>query len=369
MEEMKGTKLARRGINDLIEYIPGKPVEEVKKEYGLTQIIKLASNENPLGTSPKAIEAMKRAVEDAYIYPEGSSRSLRQRIASTYKIDEDMVILSNGADNILTIISHAFLNDGEEVIMGDPSFSVYETVTKIMGGVVIKVALTDFTYDLPSIAGRISDKTKLIFICNPNNPTGTIVTQEQVERFMESIPSHCIVIFDEAYAEFADKNSYPQTIKYVFDQRNVIIVRTFSKLYGLAGIRVGYAIAPKSLISTLRKVVEPFPVNRIAQAGALAAYDDADFIEKVLKVNEKGKKYLFAQLPQLGMTCVPTAANFILVNLGMDSKFVFQRLLEQGVVIRPGGIWGLPEYARITIGTQEDNEKLINALKNIKSNS
>jgi len=368
MGDTTGTNLARHGINDLIAYVPGKPVEEVKREYGLSEIIKLASNENPLGTSPKALEAMKQAINDCCLYPEGSSIMLRQKVAASFGINEDMVIFGNGADNILLMIAQSFINEGEEVIIGDPTFSVYETVTRIMGGKVVKVPLQGYTHDLPSITEKINEKTKIVFVCNPNNPTGTIVTEEQVERFMDLVPSRCVVVFDEAYAEFVNQQHYPQTIKYIQEQKNVLLVRTFSKIFGLAGVRVGYAVGPKHLIDILRKVVEPFPVNRLAQAGALAALDDTEFVHKVLEVNQKGREYLYEQFSQLDMPYCPSQTNFIFVNLGMDSQYVFKKLLEKGIVIRPGNIWSLPDFARITIGTMEQNEKLIAALTEIKNN-
>jgi histidinol-phosphate aminotransferase len=232
-------------------------------EYGLDEIIRLAFNENPLGTSPKAAEAMKRAVDDIYMYPEGSSIMLRRKVAANFGINEDMVIFGNGADNILLLIAQAFVNEGEEIIIGDPTFSVYETVCTIMGGTIVKVPLKDFTYDLTAIFQKITEKTKLIFICNPNNPTGTIVTEEQVARFMEGVPSRCVVIFDEAYAEFAGEEIIPGRYHMCMKKEMCLMIRTLSKVFGLAGARVGYAIGPKHLMDIMRKVVEPFPVNRL----------------------------------------------------------------------------------------------------------
>lgn len=365
MNKATGTKLARRGIDELIAYVPGKPMEEVQKEYGLTEIIKLASNENPLGTSPKALEAMQQALSGTNLYPEGSSRKLRQKVADKFGIHESMVIFSNGADNILLLIAQGFINEGDEVIIGDPTFSVYETATKIMGGHIVKVPLKNLTYDLAAIAEKITDKTKLIFVCNPNNPTGTLVTEEQVARLMEKVPEHCAVVFDEAYAEFVGDKDYPQTIQYVHGQRNVLIVRTLSKIFGLAGVRVGYAMGPEHMIEVLRKVTEPFPVNRLAQAGGLAALDDQEFLHKVLEVTAQGKQYLYQEFSKLGLSYAPSHTNFIFVDLGMDSQVVFKKLLEQGIIIRPGNIWDLPTYARITVGTMEQNEKFIKALTEV----
>lgn len=365
MDIEAGAKFARNGINELIAYVPGKPVEEVVKEYGVTEIIMLAANENPLGTSPKAKEMMQQMISNVYMYPEGSSFALREKIAANYGINDNMVILGNGADNILFMIAQAFVNQGDEVIIGDPTFSVYETTTLIMGGNVVKVPLKDFTYDLSALAERITDKTKLIFVCNPNNPTGTIVSEEEVAKFMDVVPKDCIVVFDEAYLEYVDSSDFPKTIKYVNEQRNVLIVRTLSKVYGLAGLRVGYAVGPEYLIHVLRKVVEPFPVNRMAQAGALGALDDNEFLETVLSVTKEGKEYLIKEFTKLGMAYAPSQTNFVFVDLGVDAQEVAKELLKEGIIIRPGNIWDLPTFARITIGTLKQNEKLIQALTKI----
>jgi histidinol-phosphate aminotransferase len=359
--------LTRNGIDDLKEYIPGKAIEEVQREYNFDEIIKLASNENPFGPSPKAIESIIRVVNSANLYPEGSSSLLCQKIAGKLDIDEDMIVFGNGADNVLGLIAQATVNEGDEVVMGDPTFAAYETRSRIMGGIPVKVPLKNFTYDLQAVAEKITTKTKLVFVCNPNNPTGTIVTGEEVAGFMNAIPPECIVVFDEAYAEFVDTDAYPQTIKYIHDQRNVIMVRTFSKLFGLAGLRVGYAVGPRRLIGILRKVVEPFPVNRLAQAGALAALDDHEFLTRVLAENKRGKEFLYEKLSELKMSCVPSDTNFIFVDLGMDGQFVFKKLLEQGIIVRPGDLWNCPQFARITIGTPDQNEKLIEALKKIQN--
>ncbi|MCR6544097.1 histidinol-phosphate transaminase [Dehalobacterium formicoaceticum] len=365
MENKAEINLARKGIEKLIAYVPGKPVEEVAREYGITEIVKLASNENPLGTSPKALAAMQQILPSVYMYPEGSSPALRERIAANYGIESDMVIFGNGADNILLLIAQAFINEGDEVIIGDPTFSVYETTTRIMGGRVLKVPLKNFTYDLAGIKGKISEKTKIIYICNPNNPTGTIVYQDEVAEFMASVPENCIVVFDEAYAEFAQKTNFPQTIQLVKEQRNVLIVRTFSKVYGLAGVRVGYAVGPKHLLGVLNKVVEPFPVNKVAQAGALGALEDQEFLDEVMRVTEVGKKYLYQEFTKMKMTYAPTFTNFVLVDFKRDAEVITKKLLERGIIIRPGQIWQLPTCARITIGTMAQNEKLIAALKEI----
>ncbi|GAH12213.1 unnamed protein product, partial [marine sediment metagenome] len=234
-----------------------KPIEEVKRELGLKEVIKLASNETSVGPSPLAVEAIKKEVENINLYPEGSSRLLRERLAKKLKINEEMVIIGNGADNIIDLVGMAFINEGDEVIMGEITFPAYETITKIMGGKVISVKLKDYTYNLEEITRRINEKTKIIFICNPNNPTGTMVTREEVANFMGKVPEDVIVVFDEAYYDYPEDKNYPSSLSYVLDGKNIIIIRTFSKIAGIAGVRVGYGIAKLELIGYLRRVVNP----------------------------------------------------------------------------------------------------------------
>ncbi len=360
-------KTARAGIENLVAYVPGKPTEEVKREYGLDTVIKMASNENPLGVSPKAVAAMKAEAENCFMYPEGSSRVLREKLAQGFGVDPSMVILGNGADHILTMLAQAFVNEGEECIMGDPSFAAYATNTTIMGGKSIKVPLKDMTFDLDAMAAHFSPKTKLIFICNPNNPTGTIVGKAAVDAFLAKVPEKAVVVFDEAYAEFVSDPAYPNTLDYIKAGKNVILTRTFSKLYGLAGTRVGYAVAPPHLMDVLSRVALPFPVNRLAQAGALAAMDDKEFVEKTLKTNNDGRAYLYEEFTKLGMEYAPSHTNFIFVNIHMDCQKVFQELLKVGVVVRPGHLWGFPQHLRVSIGTMEENKTFIQELTKLKN--
>ncbi len=351
----------------MVAYVPGKPIEEVQKEYGLTHIAKMASNENPLGTSPKAIEAMRAETEKVFMYPEGSSAELRAKLAARFGVDQDMLIVTNGADHLLTMLAQAFVNQGDECIIPAPSFAAYVTNTIIMGGVCVMTELKDFTIDLDAMAKKLSPKTKLVYICNPNNPTGTIIGKKAFDDFLAKVPEQAIVIMDEAYAEFVSDPEYPQTLDYIKAGKNVILTRTFSKLYGLAGTRVGYGIAPKHLMDILRKVALPFPVNRLAQAGALAAMDDDDFVAKTIKNNNEGRDYLCKEFAAMGMEYYPSHTNFIFVNIHMDSKMVFQKLLELGVVVRPGHLWGYPEFLRVSFGTMEENQRFIKGLKELKN--
>ena len=363
----KEKTLVRKGISDLNPYIPGKPIEEVKRELGLKEVIKLASNETSIGPSPLAIEAIRKEIENINLYPEASSRLLREKLAHKLKVDKEMIIVGNGADDVIDLIGMAFINEGDEVIIGDITFPAYETATKIMGGKLISVKLKDFRYDLEEIAQRINEKTKIIFLCNPNNPTGTIVSKETVDKLMKQIPDYVIVVFDEAYYDYVENKNYTSGLSYILEGKNVIILRTFSKIAGIAGVRVGYGIAKPELIGYLRRVVNPFTTNRLAQVAALASLDDEEHYKKVLKSNQEGKKYLYEGLKELGFSYVPTETNFIFIDLKEDADIVFEKLLKKGVIIRPGKPYGCTNFIRVTVGTPYENKKFIQAIREIKN--
>ena len=358
-------KLARKGILDLMKVEDELSFSEVSMKYGIDKITALNCNENLFGVSPKAVKAMQEKLANVNFYPQPTSSILREKIAQNHGIDDDMVIFGNGADNILLVLAQSFINEGDEYIIGDPSFFVYQSTAAILGGKIIKVPLIDFTYDLNAIKAKITPKTKIIMICNPNNPTGTIVTRKQVDDFMADVPDHCIVVFDEAYAEFVMDADYLDSLRYVKEGKNVIIIKTLSKILGFAGMRVGYAIGHSGLIDIMRRAVEYFPVNYLAQVGASAAIEDVEFIKYVLDWTTKGKEYLYQGFAELGCKYIPTYTNFIFVDLGIDADYIYQKLLAQGILIRPGKGWGLTNYARITIGTMEDNRKLISVLGKI----
>jgi histidinol-phosphate aminotransferase len=363
----KEKSLIRKGILDLKPYIPGKPIEEVKRELGLKEVIKLASNETSVGPSPLAIEAIKKEIKNINLYPEGSSRLLREKIAQKLNLDKEMIIVGNGADNVIDLVGMAFINDGDEVITGEITFPAYETITKIMGGKLILIKLKDFRFDLEEIAQRTNEKTKIIFICNPNNPTGTIVDKEAVDRFIKQVPEDVIVVFDEAYYDYVEDQGYPNSLSYVLEEKNVIILRTFSKIAGIAGVRVGYGIAKHELIGYLNRVVNPFTTNRLAQVAALASLDDEEHRKKVLRSNQEGKKYLCRELKQLGLFYTASEANFLFIDLKEDSEVIFEKLLRKGVIIRPGETWGCPNFIRVTIGTAYENKKFIQALGEVRN--
>jgi len=362
---LKAERLARKGILKIISYIPGKSIEEVQKEFGAKKWIKLASNENLLGPSPKAAAAIRKELRNIYLYPEGPCTVLRQALARKFSLPERTVVISNGADNLILMIACAFVDEGDEVVMADPTFLVYTNVAQIMGGRPVKVRLKDFTHDLDSMLKKVNRKTKLVFICNPNNPTGTTITQESFGHFLSKLPKRVIVVLDEAYGEFVEDPFYPNGLDYVKKGRQVIVLRTFSKVYGLAGLRIGYALGREDLVDCLYQVRDPFPVHRLAQVAAMAALNDEDHAIKSIQLVYEGKRYLYKELDKMGLSYVPSQANFILINFEKDSEEVFQALLREGIIIRPGTIWDYPTFARVTIGRTEDNQRFINALKKI----
>lgn len=363
---MDVTALARHGIMDMSPYIPGKPVEEVQREYGLTDIIKLASNENPLHTSPKALEAMHVELERCYMYPEGSSPSVRDALCKRLGVDRDCIVVGNGGDHVINMICSAFLNEGEEAIVGSPSFKTYESSTEIMGGVLVRVPLVDHRYDLAAVSAAVTDKTKLIFLCTPNNPTGTILETAALDDFIARAPERCVVVLDEAYAEFAQSPEYKNGIDYVRQGKNVIVVRTFSKIYGLAGVRVGYAVLKKALADILMRVLPPFPVNRVAQAGAVAALADDKFLNEVVRLNAEGREYFYRSFDALNMPYAKSYANFVFVDTQIPADKLSRALLRRGIIVRPATQWGFSTSLRVTIGTMPENRRFIAALTELQ---
>jgi histidinol-phosphate aminotransferase len=362
---LKAENLARKGILKITSYVPGKSIEEVQKEFGAKRWIKLASNENLLGPSPKAVAAIRKELPNIYLYPEGPCTILRRALAKKFAIPEGMVVISNGADNLILMIANAFVNEGEEAVMADPTFSIYTNVTQVMGGKPIKVKLKGFTHDLESMLKKVNRKTKLVFICNPNNPTGTTVSLKTFNYFLSKIPKHVIVVLDEAYGDFVEEAFCPNGLDYIKEEKQVIVLRTFSKVYGLAGLRIGYALGREDLADCLYQVRDPFPVHRLAQVAAVAALDDEDHAIRSIQSVYEGRKYLYKELDRVGLFYVPSQANFIFIDFKKDSEEVFRALLREGIIIRPGKVWGFPTFARVTIGRMEDNQRFIKALKKI----
>jgi histidinol-phosphate aminotransferase len=355
---------AQSGVANMRPYLPAKPIEEVQREYGLSEIIALASNENALGPSPKVLAALVAALPQLNYYPDADANSLRRAIARHVSVLPEQVHVGNGADGVIRELCLAYVGEGDQVIVGKPSFPNYDAGTQVMRGEVIKVPVKDYRLDLDAMLDAINDRTKMIFVCNPNNPTGTIVTASEVEAFTARVPDHVLVVFDEAYYEFVDAADFPQTLRYVREGRqNVIVLRTFSKIYGIAGIRLGYGIADAAVLAPVRTVTDSFPVNRLAQVAGEAALEDTEFVAATLDMVRKGRLYLCREFERLGMSCLPGHTNFLLVRFGPAARFLIQNLLTCGIIIRSGNAYELPEYARITIGTQAQNECLISSLE------
>lgn len=352
---------ANRFVCDLVAYEPGKPIEETARELGLDPeaIVKLASNENPLGPAPAAIEAMKSEAKGVHIYPDGVGYKLRSALAEKYGLGMENVVLGNGSNEIIELLCHCFLNPKAELIAAEHAFVVYKLMATLFGAKYVEVADPDFVHDLDGMADAVTEDTRLVFVANPNNPTGTLVGQEALDRFMDRLPEHVVAVFDEAYYEFL--NDAPDTLKYVHEGRNVCVLRTFSKAYGLAGLRIGYALASPGVAAILQKARQPFNTNAMAQSAALAAMADAGHVAKTLDTNNAGLAFYEEAFAKLGLEYVPSVANFVLVKVG-DGDEVFQKMLEKGVIVRAMRGYKLPEWVRISVGTRQQNERCIEVL-------
>ncbi len=362
--EMTIEQYANRFVCDLVAYEPGKPIEETARELGLepSQIVKVASNENPLGPSPLAKSAMREALEEAHIYPDGGGYRLRTAIAEATGLARENVVLGNGSNEIIELLCHTFLNRRTELIAAEHAFVVYKLMATLFGAKYVEVPDPDFIHDLDAMVDAVTENTRLVFVANPNNPTGTMVGQEAIDRFIDRLPEHVIAVFDEAYIEFPE--SAPDTLRYVREGRNVCVLRTFSKIHGLAALRVGYGMAPPHLADLLQKARQPFNVNAIAQAGALAALSDKDHTRRTLTTNREGMAFYEQALRERGLEYVPSHANFLLVKTG-NGDHVFQEMLKQGVIVRAMSGYKLPDWIRISIGTMAQNERVIEVLDSL----
>jgi len=346
-------------IETIQPYVPGKPIEELERELGITGSIKLASNENPLGPSPRAVNALRRGLKELNRYPDGSCYYLRDALSSALNVRPEELIFGNGSNELIELAARTYLGPGDEAIMAHPSFVVYSTIVQAAQGKAVVVPLKAWRHDLAAMASRITSKTRMIFIANPNNPTGTINTNAEMKSFMKKVPDRALVVVDEAYYEYVSSPDYAKSMPYL-RKKNILILRTFSKIYGLAGLRIGYGLAHKDIVSEMNKVRQPFNVNTPAQAAALAALSDTGHIEKSRQINEKGKHYLYRHLKALGIHFVPTEANFIFMTFPEEIvSRLNDQLLREGVIVRPMG----PAAVRITIGLPGENRRLIAALK------
>lgn len=356
--------IVRKDILELEPYIAGKPIEETKRQLGLKDVIKLASNENPLGASALAIAAMKKALNAVNRYPDSQSFYLKRKLAKFYNLNPSNFIIGNGSDELIDVIIKTFVEPDEFIISAETTFLEYKIVAQSNGRRLIEVPLKYYKYDLGAIRNKIDKKTKLVFISNPNNPTGTYVTNYELKEFTDALPQNVVVVLDEAYETFIDVDDFPKGLSRIRD-KNFIILKTFSKAYGLAGLRLGYAIADGELVSYMERVRQPFNVNSLAQAAGAAALDDKKFLSRTRKIVLEGKNFIYDQLGKLGLSYVPSVANFILVDIGRDSEAFFRRMLNCGVIVRDMKQYGLNNFIRVTIGTKKENEKFIKMLKKI----
>jgi histidinol-phosphate aminotransferase len=357
-------KYANPQLRNLQPYEPGKPVEDLARELGLEpgKIIKLASNENPLGPSPAARRAMIETLERSHFYPDGGGYYLREAIAEELGLSMANVILGNGSNEIIEFLGHAYLQPGDEVVVAKHSFAVYRLMAQLFGAKVVDVPDPDFVADLDRMLAAITPRTKEVFIANPNNPTGTMVFQDAIDRFMSRVPEHVVVVFDEAYYEFLDEA--PDVLKYVRAGRNVVVLRTFSKIQGLANLRIGYGLAAPEIVEVLQRARQPFNANGIAQAGALAGMRDKAHMEATRRVTDEGRNFLQAEFLDMDLEFVPSHANFVLVRVG-DGKKVFEALLRRGIIVRAMGSYGLPEWIRVSVGTMPQNTAFVAELRDL----
>ncbi len=360
-------KLTTEKIENLVPYPPGKPIEELERELGITGSIKLASNENPIGPSPMAVKAILDNVNKLHRYPDGSGYYLKEKIAEKFKLPMNRIITGNGSNELIELAIRSFLTPGDEVIQAIPTFLVYEKVVNGAGGELVSVDLKDFKVDLDAVKKAITPKTKIIFVNNPNNPTGTALSKEEMLDFLKSVPEDIIVILDEAYIEFAsDKVAKGDDL--LNERDRLIVMRTFSKLYGLAGLRLGYGFSSAEIVDYIDRVRQPFNANLLAQAAAVAALDDDKFVEMTLNLVSDGLKYLYGSLDEIGLEYQPTETNFFLIKVPSGGKNIYQNMLKEGVIIRSMDSYGLGDYIRINVGLPEENERFIKTLKKVIEN-
>jgi histidinol-phosphate aminotransferase len=349
-------------IRTLTPYPPGMPVEELERELGITGSIKLASNENPLGPSPRALAAIRDALGDLHRYPDGSAFYLKRRLAERLGVTPPELLVGNGSNEVIELAVRTFIRPGDEAVMSDQAFVIYRMVVQAAGGRSRIVPLRNFTHDLGAMADAITRRTRLVFLANPNNPTGTIFRRADWEAFLRALPTTLVVVADDAYAEYVEASDYPDTIRERGDGRvPIVTLRTFSKLYGLAGLRVGCAVAPADVIEVMGRIRQPFNVNSLALVAALAALDDEEHVRRTLALNRSGMATLVEGFGRLGLSYVPSAANFVMVHVG-PARRIYEALLRRGVIVRPMDVYGFPQHLRVTVGLPEENARFLEAL-------
>jgi len=354
--------LIAHGVRNLKPYQPGKPVESLERELGLADVIKLASNENPRGVSPNVVNAVNEALSGAARYPDGSGTSLKCKLAERLGVSTEELTLGNGSNDVLDLVVRAFVNPGEEVVVSEHAFAVYVLASMSVNAQLHVVPASGFGHDLAAMSDAVTSKTKLVFVANPNNPTGTYSTRDTVEKFLAALPPAVLAVLDEAYFEYVTNGDYPDGVTLLSRYPNLIVVRTFSKAYGLAGLRVGYGVTSKQIAEVLNRVRHPFNVNALALAAAEAALGDETFLAESIQQNLEGLKQLASGLEKIGLDWIPSVANFICARVGRNAGQIYQAMLERGVIVRPVANYGLPEHLRISIGLESENVRALKVL-------
>ncbi|HYE34533.1 histidinol-phosphate transaminase [Methylocaldum sp.] len=368
---MKAEQLAVPGVRALTPYLPGKPISELERELGIRNIVKLASNENPLGPSPKALEAVRRVSSEIHLYPDGSGFELKAALSGKLNIRPEQITLGNGSNDVLELVARAFLSPQLKAIYSEHAFAVYPIVTQAIGAQAAVAPAHDgsrgprYGHDLQAMAQRVDESTRVVFIANPNNPTGTYLTKSELSGFLGDLPRHVIAVVDEAYFEYVEAPDYPNSMEWLSDFSNVIVTRTFSKAYGLAGLRVGYAVSSPAIADLLNRVRQPFNVNSVALEAAKAALDDDNHLTRTANLNRDGLRQLSEAFTKRELNFIPSVGNFLTVDVGRSAAAVYDALLRQGVIVRPIANYGLPNHLRVTVGTEEENRTFLDALDRV----
>lgn len=357
--------IVRNEVKGMKRYIAGKPISEVKRELGLEKIVKMASNENPFGCSKRVGESLMKTYQDVALYPDSSSYALREALMNKEGRPIEEIFVGDGSDSLIKVICSTFINKGNEIIMGDHSFSRYEDNAKLSGAIIVRSKMDNLVFDLDDMTKCITEKTKIMFVCNPNNPTGSSFGKAEFEKLLQEVRENIIIVMDEAYREYVTREDYFDSLDYLDAHKNLIVLRTFSKAYGMASLRVGYGFASSELVNYFYRVIDPFDVNLFAQEAAVEALKDQEFIRMVHEENKKGKEYFYQELEELNLPYVLSDANFVLFDTKEDDMLIFERLMKMGYIVRPGTFLNLPGYLRVTISTMENNKGFMEALKTV----
>lgn len=356
--------LVGRHIQKLVPYEPGKPLEDLQREYGIKKAVKLASNENPLGPSPFAVKALRKKIGAVHWYPDGDAHNLKEAIGRWLGVQKENLVIGNGSNEIIELIVRTFLLPGENAVVSQFAFIVFDMVTRAAQGKVVTVPAKNYGHNLAQMAKAVNPKTKILFVANPNNPTGTYATRAEVESLLKAVPKRVLVVMDEAYFEYVEEADYPDSLAYLGKYSNLMVLRTFSKIFGLSGLRVGYGVARKEVVEMINRIRQPFNVNSLGQTAARAAIDDHKHLEKSRKVNREGKEFLYRQLSKMGLEVVPSAGNFLLIDV-KKGREVFKKLLPKGIIVRPLDPYGLPKFIRATVSTMGENRKFLRTLDQV----